>query len=129
MQKLGLGYMTLGQPSRSLSGGEIQRLKLTADLSAKIQEPTLYILDEPSAGLHFEDIEKLLAILHRLVDKGHSIFVIEHHLKMLQQADWLIELGPGGGPNGGKIIFEGTAKQLAKADTPTGCALRDMSAD
>lgn len=120
MQELGLGYLTLGQSFHTLSGGEIQRLKLVSDLIVKTQETTLYILDEPSAGLHFEDIQKLMAILHRLVDKGHSIFVIEHHLDLLRQADWLIELGPGGGPEGGKLIFEGTPKQLAKAKTPTG---------
>lgn len=120
MQELGLGYLTLGQPFHTLSGGEIQRLKLVGDLVSKSQENTLYVLDEPSAGLHFEDIQKLIVILHRLVDKGHSVFVIEHHLDLLQQADWLIELGPGGGPEGGKLIFEGTAQQLAKAATPTG---------
>ena len=127
MDELGLGYLTLGQPFHTLSGGEIQRLKLVADLIAKTQESTLYILDEPSAGLHFEDIQKLLAILHRLVDKGHSVFVIEHHLDLLQQADWLIELGPGGGPQGGKLIFEGTSHQLAKAPTPTGRALNNST--
>jgi excinuclease ABC subunit A len=120
MQELGLGYLTLGQHFHTLSGGEIQRLKLVADLISKSQLPTLYILDEPSAGLHFEDVQKLMMILQRLVDKGHSIFVIEHHLGLLQQADWLIELGPEGGPQGGKLIFEGTAQQLAKASTPTG---------
>lgn len=127
MQELGLGYLTLGQPFHTLSGGEIQRLKLVGDLVAKTQETTLYLLDEPSAGLHFEDIQKLMTILHRIVDKGHSIFVIEHHLNLLQQADWLIELGPGGGPKGGKIIFEGTAKQLIKANTPTGQTLAKYS--
>ncbi len=127
MQEMGLGYLTLGQPFHTLSGGEIQRLKLVADLLSKTQEPTLYILDEPSAGLHFEDIQKLLVILHRLVDKGHSIFMIEHHLGLLQQADWLIELGPAGGPQGGKLIFEGTASQLAQADTPTGLVIKRMT--
>lgn len=125
MQELGLGYLTLGQPFHTLSGGEIQRLKLVANLITKTQEPTLYILDEPSAGLHFEDIQKLTTILHRLVDKGHSIFVIEHHLGLLQQADWLIELGPGGGPEGGKLIFEGTFQQLSKARTPTSKAFEE----
>lgn len=124
MQELGLGYLTLGQPFHTLSGGEIQRLKLVADLITKTPATTLYILDEPSAGLHFEDIQKLTAILHRLVDKGHSIFVIEHHLDLLQQADWLMELGPGGGPQGGKLIFHGTPQQLIKAATPTGRALK-----
>lgn len=126
MDELGLGYLTLGQPFHTLSGGEIQRLKLVADLTSKNQEPTLYILDEPSAGLHFEDIQKLLAILHRLVEAGHSVFVIEHHLGLLQQADWVIELGPGGGPQGGNLIFEGTPYQLAKASTPTGRALDNV---
>jgi excinuclease ABC subunit A len=125
MQELGLGYLTLGQPFHTLSGGEIQRLRLVADLIVKTQETTLYILDEPSAGLHFEDIQKLIMILHRLVDKGHSIFVIEHHLGLLQQADWLIEMGPGGGPMGGKLIFEGTSQQLIKAATPTASVLRE----
>ena len=120
MQELGLGYLTLGQSFQSLSGGEIQRLRLVSDLLTKTEERTLYILDEPSSGLYFEDIQKLILILHRLVDKGHSIFVIEHHLELLKQADWLIELGPVGGPEGGKIIFEGTAQQLAKSTTPTG---------
>ena len=127
MKDLGLGYLTLGQPCRTLSGGEIQRLKLTSDLVSKSEVPSLYILDEPSAGLHFEDIQYLITILHRMVDKGHSIFVIEHHLSMLQQADWLIELGPGGGPEGGKLIFEGTPQQLIKAETPTGRALKDLA--
>lgn len=125
MQELGLGYLTLGQHFHTLSGGEIQRLKLVGQLIAKNQEPTLYILDEPSAGLHFEDIHKLLSILHRLVDKGHTIFIIEHHLDLLQQTDWLIELGPGGGPKGGHLIFEGTPAQLLKASTPTAIALRN----
>ncbi len=120
MQELGLGYLALGQPFQTLSGGEIQRLKLVSDLIAKSQATTLYILDEPSAGLHFEDIQKLTAILHRLVDKGHSILLIEHHLGLLQQSDWIIEMGPGGGPQGGKLIFEGTPQQLIKAATPTG---------
>jgi excinuclease ABC subunit A len=123
MKELGLGYLTLGQPFQTLSGGEIQRLRLVADLIDKTYESSLYILDEPSAGLHFEDIQKLLAILHRLVDKGHSVFMIEHHLDLLKQADWLIELGPGGGPQGGTLIFEGTPLQLAKAPTPTGQVL------
>ncbi len=125
MQELGLGYLTLGQSFNTLSGGEIQRLKLVADLASKMQDPTLYILDEPSAGLHFEDIQKLITILHRLVDQGHSILIIEHHLELLRQSDWLIELGPGGGPEGGKLIFEGTVSQLMKASTPTGKVLKN----
>lgn len=124
MKELGLGYLTLGQSFNTLSTGEIQRLRLIADLALKVSEPTLYILDEPSAGLHFQDIEKLILILHRLVDKGHTVFMIEHHLDLLRQADWLIELGPGGGPQGGQLIFEGTPEQLMQTDTPTGRVLK-----
>lgn len=124
MLELGLEYLTLGQPFNTLSSGEIQRLRLVADLGLKSVEPTLYILDEPSAGLHFHDVEKLLKILHRLIDKGHSVIVVEHHLDILQQADWLIEMGPGGGPQGGKVVFEGTVDKLKKAETPTGRCLR-----
>lgn len=120
MKELGLDYLTLGQTFNTLSSGEIQRLRLVADLAAKTTVPTLYILDEPSAGLHFQDIVKLVAILHRLVDEGHSVFVIEHHIDILKQTDWLIELGPGGGPQGGKIIFEGPPTKIFQAGTPTG---------
>ncbi len=120
MNELGLDYLTLGQAFNTLSAGEIQRLRLVADLALKSLKPTLYILDEPSAGLHFQDIEKLIKILHRLVDKGHSVFVIEHHLDILRQADWLIELGPGGGPLGGHLIFEGPPEKIKLAKTPTG---------
>jgi excinuclease ABC subunit A len=127
MQELGLGYLTLGQHFNTLSGGEVQRLRLVTDLFSKSNETTLYILDEPSSGLHFEDLHYLLAILHRLVDEGHSIIIIEHHLDMISQCDWLIELGPGGGPEGGKLIFEGTPSQLVKASTPTGLVLQTKS--
>jgi excinuclease ABC subunit A len=124
MKELGLEYLTLGQSFNTLSAGEVQRLRLVADLTLKSLEPTLYILDEPSAGLHFHDIEKLIKILHRLVERGHSVFVIEHHLDILRQADWLIELGPGGGPQGGQLVFEGTVDKILKADTPTSRVLR-----
>lgn len=120
MNELGLEYLTLGQPFNTLSSGEIQRLRLVADLATKSLETTLYILDEPSAGLHFQDIEKLVKILHRLVEKGHSVFVVEHHLSLLRQADWLIELGPGGGPDGGHLLFEGPPDKMIQANTPTG---------
>lgn len=125
MKDLGLEYLTLGQAFNTLSAGEIQRMRLVADLGIKSLEPTLYILDEPSAGLHFQDISKLMQILHRLVDKGHSVFVIEHHLDILRQADWLIELGPKGGPQGGHLIFEGTPDQIISANTPTGRVLKN----
>jgi excinuclease ABC subunit A len=123
LNELGLEYLTLGQSFNTLSAGEIQRLRLVADLGLRSLLPTLYILDEPSAGLHFHDIQKLLTILHRLVDKGHSVFVIEHHPDILRQADWLIELGPVGGPKGGQLIFEGTVSKMKKQDTPTSRAL------
>jgi len=124
LRDLGLDYLTLGQPFTTLSTGEIQRLRLVADLADPSLLPTLYILDEPSAGLHFQDIRKLLTILHRLVDKGHTIFVIEHHLDILLQADWLIELGPGAGPDGGKLIYEGTIPKFLKEETATSIVCR-----
>jgi excinuclease ABC subunit A len=120
MQDLGLNYLALGQSFRTLSSGEIQRLRLVSDLASPSKETTLYLLDEPSAGLHFQDISKLLRILHRLVEQGHSIFMIEHHLDLLQQADWLIELGPEGGPKGGQLLFTGPPKKISETDTPTG---------
>lgn len=120
MIELGLEYLTLGQSFTTLSGGEVQRLRLVADLAGSHNAKTLYILDEPSAGLHFQDIEKLIFILQRLVDNGHSVWMIEHQLDLLRQADWLIELGRGGGPHGGKIIFEGPLEKMKSADTPTG---------
>lgn len=128
MKELGLDYLTLGQNFTTLSGGEIQRLKLVADLVVKNPEPTLYILDEPSAGLHFQDTKKLIKILHQLADAGHSVFVVEHNLDIVQQADWILELGPEGGPRGGNLIFEGTPEKLFKAKTPTGEALRSLPA-
>jgi len=124
MEELGLEYLTLGQHFSTLSGGEIQRLKLVANLTHKHNEQTFYIMDEPSAGLHFQDVKKLAKILHRLADAGHSIIMVEHNLDLLQQADHLIELGPGGGPAGGQLIFEGTPKQLVKAKTPTGITIQ-----
>jgi excinuclease ABC subunit A len=119
MRELGLDYLSLGQPFSTLSGGERQRLKLVADLAKRQQGSTLYIIDEPSAGLHFQDVKKLVKILHRLVDAGHSVLLVEHNMDLLKQADWLIELGPEGGPGGGRVIFEGAPAQLARAKTPT----------
>jgi excinuclease ABC subunit A len=123
MNDLGLGYLTLGQRFDTLSGGEMQRLKLISDLAAEQKEKTLYVLDEPSSGLHHHDVSKLIKILRRLAAAGHSVFVIEHNIDILVQADWLIELGPEGGPKGGKLIFEGSPSQLIKATTPTAKAL------
>ncbi|MBB64149.1 MAG: excinuclease ABC subunit A [Waddliaceae bacterium] len=125
MVELGLDYLTLGQAFHTLSGGEIQRLKLVTELSKENEVPTLFILDEPSSGLHFEDTEKLLQILHRLVDSGHSVYMIEHRLELLEQCDYLIELGPGAGPNGGEVVFQGPPKNLLKKNTRTGVALKE----
>ena len=119
LEEVGLGYIKLGQPATTLSGGEAQRIKLAYELSKKATGRTLYILDEPTVGLHFEDIKRLLIVLRKLQRKGNSILVIEHHPDFIKEADWIVELGPEGGKEGGKIIFEGTLEELKKANTPT----------
>ena len=111
LQEVGLGYIKLGQPSNTLSGGESQRVKLAAELSRRDTGRTLYILDEPTTGLHFEDIRVLLDVLGRLVDKGNTIIVIEHNPDIIRSADWIIEMGPGGGRNGGEVLYCGTPKE------------------
>ncbi len=120
LENIGLGYMKLGQAATTLSGGEAQRIKLAEELSKRFTGRTLYILDEPTVGLHFEDTRKLLFLLRSLVQKGNTVTIIEHNLDVLREADWLIELGPKGGDEGGKIVFEGTIEEAKKKKTNTG---------
>jgi excinuclease ABC subunit A len=126
LHDVGLGYIRLGQPATQLSGGEAQRVKLSSELSRRDTGRTLYLLDEPTTGLHYADVERLLAVLHRLVDHGNTVVVIEHNLDVLKTADWLIDLGPEGGEKGGYVIAEGTPEQLtAKPESATGQYLRE----
>ena len=114
LMDVGLSYVRLGQAATTLSGGEAQRVKLSRELSKRDTGKTLYILDEPTTGLHFHDIKQLLAVLHHLRDHGNTIVVIEHNLDVIKTADWIVDLGPEGGDGGGKIIAEGTPEQVAK---------------
>jgi excinuclease ABC subunit A len=126
LHDVGLGYIRLGQPATQLSGGEAQRVKLSSELSRRDTGRTLYLLDEPTTGLHYADVERLLTVLHRLVDHGNTVVVIEHNLDVLKTADWLIDLGPEGGEKGGYVIAEGSPEQLAaNTDSATGQYLRD----
>ncbi len=113
LQSVGLGYLKLGQPSTTISGGESQRVKLATELSKRDTGQTLYILDEPTTGLHFEDIRVLMKVLNRLVDKGNTVIVIEHNMDVIKQADWIIDIGPEGGRGGGMIVAQGTPEQVA----------------
>ena len=111
---VGLGYIKLGQPSTQLSGGEAQRIKLATELSKRSTGKTIYILDEPTTGLHFADVEKLIEILHKLKDAGNTVVVIEHNLDVIKTADYIIDMGPEGGDRGGTVIAQGTPEEVAK---------------
>jgi excinuclease ABC subunit A len=125
---VGLSYISLGQPATTLSGGEAQRIKLATELARRSTGRTLYILDEPTTGLHFADVERLIQVLQRLVDAGNTVLVIEHNLDMMKSADWLIDMGPEGGDGGGQIIAAGTPEQLAEvAESRTGAFLKHVS--
>ena len=124
IQDVGLGYIKLGQPSTTLSGGESQRVKLATELSKRDTGKTLYILDEPTTGLHFEDIRILMDVLQRLVDRGNTVIVIEHNLDVIKLADYIIDMGPDGGRGGGRIVATGTPEEVAKGEGYTAEFLR-----
>ena len=124
---VGLGYIHLGQAATTLSGGEAQRVKLSRELGRRATGRTIYILDEPTTGLHFEDVRKLIEVLQRLVDEGNTVIVIEHNLDVIKSADWVLDMGPEGGDEGGYVLAEGTPEEVAAvAGSHTGIALREV---
>ena len=124
---VGLGYVRLGQPAPTLSGGEAQRVKLATELAKRSTGHTIYLLDEPTTGLHFDDVRRLLTVLSRLVDQGNTVLVIEHNLDVIKTADWIIDLGPEGGSGGGLVVAEGSPEDIAKVDAShTGRFLRPL---
>ena len=127
LQKVGLGYIHIGQAATTLSGGEAQRIKLSKELSRKATGQTLYILDEPTTGLHFEDVRKLLEVLQTLVEQGNTVLIIEHNLEVIKTADWVIDLGPEGGDLGGYIVATGTPEDIAEVpESYTGQFLKPL---
>jgi len=129
LQQVGLGYVRMGQPATTLSGGEAQRIKLAAELSKRSTGNTIYILDEPTTGLHFEDVRRLLEVLQKLVSQGNSMIVIEHNLDVIKCADWIVDMGPEGGTGGGEVVGVGTPEEIAgNSRSHTGKFLREMFA-
>ena len=127
LQEVGLGYIKLGQPATTFSGGEAQRIKLATELARRSTGRTLYILDEPTTGLHSADVKRLLSILQRLVEGGNSMVIIEHNLDVIKSADWIIDMGPEGGQGGGKVVAQGTPEDVAKnPNSETGRYLKDL---
>nr|MBP7603832.1 AAA family ATPase [Spirochaetota bacterium] len=125
--RVGLGYVKLGQPATTLSGGEAQRVKLSTELSRRATGRTLYILDEPTTGLHFDDIRKLLDVLSSLVERGNTVIVIEHNLDVVKNADWVLDLGPEGGDGGGSVVASGTPEEIAASkESYTGKYLKSV---
>jgi excinuclease ABC subunit A len=127
LERVGLGYIHVGQQATTLSGGEAQRVKLAKELSRRATGRTLYLLDEPTTGLHFHDVKKLLEVLHELVDQGNTVVVIEHNLEVIKTADWIIDLGPEGGDGGGEIVVSGTPEDVVREPRSyTGQFLKDV---
>ncbi|MFP6888055.1 MAG: excinuclease ABC subunit A, partial [Opitutales bacterium] len=125
LEAVGLGYLHLGQAANTLSGGEAQRLKLSLELSRRQDGGVLYLLDEPTTGLHWVDVQRLMDLLFKLRDSGNTVVVVEHHLDVIRLADHVLELGPGGGSEGGRLVYEGCPASLAEEETPTGRSLRE----